>query len=195
MFMQYGMWKDMLLGLEVNFPKNRFLSSLVYEYNHTMHQSGAIYHDWTQEIPVQVSARDDYYNNHVYGSWQMGGFVLGNPLIISPIYNPYFNNTGSLAIRHNRFKVHHIGLSGSPFDELCWCILYTHQYSLGTFNLPMPTPNKANYLLVEATYAPSRLNGLSLTASYGHNDGNLLGNSNAAMLTVRFDGWLNRTQW
>ena len=31
MFMQYGFWKDMLLGLEVNLSKNPFLSSLVYE--------------------------------------------------------------------------------------------------------------------------------------------------------------------
>jgi hypothetical protein len=34
-----------------------------------------------------------------------------------------------------------------------------------------------------------------MTASYGHNDGNLLGTSNGAMLTVKFNGWLNRTQW
>ena len=69
-------------------PKNPFLSTIVYEYNHTMDQSGTIYHDATAEIPVQVSARDDYYNNHVYGAWQMGGFVMGNPLVISPIDNP-----------------------------------------------------------------------------------------------------------
>ena len=69
MFMQYGFWKDMLLGLEVNLSKNPFLSSVVYEYNTTMNQSGPIYHDKTAENPQQISARDEYYNNHVYSAW------------------------------------------------------------------------------------------------------------------------------
>jgi hypothetical protein len=65
MFFQYG-WKDMLLGLELNLPKNPILSTLVYEYNSTMHQSGPIYHDKTEENSQQISARDEYYNNHIY---------------------------------------------------------------------------------------------------------------------------------
>lgn len=194
MFFQYG-WKDMLLGLEVNFPENPFVSTILYEYNTTMHQSGPIYHDKTEENPQQISARDDYYNNHVYGSWQMGGFVLGNPLLLSPIYNTYFNQTGNLATMHNRVRVHHIGLMGRPLEELSWRFLFTHHYSLGKYILPVDEPCSANYLLFETTYSPKWCTGLSLTASYGHNDGNLLGNSNAAMLTMRFDGWLNRTQW
>ena len=128
MFFQYG-WKDMLLGLEVKLPQNPFVSSIVYEYNTTMHQSGPIYHDKTEENPHQISARDDYYNNHVYGSWQMGGFVVGNPLLLSPIYNTYFNQTGNLALMHNRVRVHHIGLLGRPSEEWSWRILYTHHYS------------------------------------------------------------------
>lgn len=195
MFMEYGFWKDMLLGLEVNLPRNPFLSTLVYEYNHTMDQSGTIYHDMTVEIPVQVSARDDYYGNHVYGSWQMGGFVLGNPLILSPIYNPYFNRKGTLEIMHNRMKVHHIGLSGRPSAEWGWRAMYTHQVSYGTYKMPTLNPLKSNYLLLEATYTPRRCHGLSISTSYGHNIGDLLGNSHGAMLSIRYNGWLNRTQW
>ena len=194
MFLQYG-WKDMLLGLEVELPQNPFLSNFVYEYNTTMHQSGPIYHDRTEENPQQISARDDYYNNHVYGSWQMGGFVMGNPLLLSPVYNPYFNQTGNLALMHNRVSVHHIGLMGRPTEEWSWRILYTHHYSLGKYIMPVDNPCSANYLLLETSYSPQWCRGLSFTASYGHNDGNLLGNSNGAMLTVRFDGWINRTQW
>jgi hypothetical protein len=65
MFLQYG-WKDMLLGLDVNLPDNPFLSALVYEYNSTMHQSGPIYHDKTEENSQQISARDEYYS-YVFG--------------------------------------------------------------------------------------------------------------------------------
>jgi hypothetical protein len=195
MFMQYGFWKDMLLGVEANLPKNPFLSTIVYEYNHTMDQSGAIYHDATAEIPVQVSARDDYYNNHVYGAWQMGGFVMGNPLIISPLYNPYFNKKGSISTQHNRLKVHHIGFSGRPTNEWSWRALYTRQVSYGTYTLPTQNPQSSNYLLLEATYSPSWCRGLSFSSSYGHNIGDLLGNSHGAMLSVRFSGWINRTRW
>ena len=194
MFLQYG-WKDMLLGLDVNLPDNPFLSALVYEYNSTMHQSGPIYHDKTEENSQQISARDEYYSNHIYASWQTGGFVMGNPLLLSPIYNSYFGHTGKLSPLHNRVRFHHIGLMGRPASEWSWRFLYTHQYSLGTYMSPVYEPCSANYVLFETTYSPKWCRGLSMTASYGHNDGNLLGNSNGAMLTVRFNGWINRTQW
>lgn len=191
---QYG-WKDMLLGLEVNLPRNPYLSTIVYEHNSTMHQSGPIYHDRTEQNPQQISARDNYYGNHVYGAWQMGGFMIGNPLILSPIYNPYFGQPGQLRPAHTRVKVNHIGLMGQPHKEWAWRALYTHQKSLGTYLQPVLDPQYANYLLLETTYTPRWCQGLSLTAAYGHNDGSLLGNSNGAMLTVSFTGWLNRTQW
>lgn len=194
MFFQYG-WKDMLLGVEAKLPRNPFLSSVVYEFNSTMHQSGPIYHDKTEENPQQISARDEYYANHIYGSWQMGGFVMGNPLVLSPLYNGYFGVKGNLMPQHNRVRVHHLGLMGKPSDEWSWRALYTHQFSLGTYTQPVDDPATANYLLLEATYRPRRVRGLAVTAAYGHNDGSLLGASNGAMLTVCFSGWLNRTQW
>lgn len=194
MFFQYG-WKDMLLGAELSLPKNPFVKTLVYEFNTTMHQSGPIYHDHTVENPQQISARDEYYNNHIYGAWQMSGFVLGNPLIFSPIYNSYFGNAGNLSPSHNRVRVHHIGLEGQPSSEWKWRALYTHHFSLGTYISPVYNPSSANYILLETTYRPNWCVGLSISAAYGHNNGSLIGASNAAMLTIGFDGWLNRTQW
>lgn len=194
MFFQYG-WKDMLLGLELNLPKNPILSTLVYEYNSTMHQSGPIYHDKTEENAQQISARDEYYNNHIYGAWQQGGFTMGNPLILSPIYNNYLGHSGNLSPWHNRVRVHHLGLMGNPSNEWKWRFMFTHHYSLGTYMTPVMEPCSANYILLETTYTPSWCRGLSFTASYGHNDGKLLGSSNAAMLSIGFNGWLNRTQW
>ena len=194
MFFQYG-WKDMLVGLEANLPRNRFLSTVLYEFNNTMYQSGPIYHDQTVENPQQISARDEYYANHIYGAWQMGGFVMGNPLVLSPLYNGYFGSEGTLSPQHNRVRVHHVGLMGSPAPEWTWRAMYTRHFSLGTYVKPVDDPATANYLLLEATYSPRRVRGLSLTAAYGHNDGSLLGRSDGAMLTVRFHGWLNRTRW
>ncbi len=194
MFFEYG-WKDMLLGLEANLPRNPFLSTVLYEYNTTMHQSGPIYHDATVENPQQISARDEYYSNHIYGAWQHAGFVMGNPLILSPIYNNWLDCKGNLQPQHNRVQVHHVGLMGRPSREWTWRALYTHQRSLGTYVFPSADPLTANYLLLETTYTPRWGHGLAFTAAYGHNDGTLLGTSNAAMFTVSFNGWLNRMQW
>lgn len=190
---QYGLWKDMLLGVEVNFPKNRYVSTLVYEHNGTMNQSGPIYHDATPENPQQISANDAYYNNHVYGSWQHGGFVMGNPLIPSPMYNKYRGMEGSLHCFFSRINAHHVALKGDPTPRLSWRAMYTYEKNLGAYDRPVKDPLEGHFLLLEATYRCKKLRGLSYSLAYGHNHGNLLGPANAAMLTVAWDGWIFKT--
>lgn len=196
MFWQYG-WKDMLWGVEVNLPKNPFLSSIVYEHIGTMDQSGAVYHDKTDNMPEQISGCDQYYNNHIYGAWQHSGFVMGNPLLSSPMYNDKLANgrfDHHLMVYHNRINAHHIGLSGQPTEEWGWRLLYTHEKSLGSYNAPTPNPEKANYLMAEVTYKPRQVKGLGITASYGHNDGEILGKSNGGMISVSYSGLFNITK-
>lgn len=192
--MQYGFWKDMLLGIEVNFPENPFVSNLVYEHNGTKNQSGPIYHDATVENPLQISARDSYYDHHVYGSWQHGGFVMGNPLILSPLYNSVSGMGGSLTCKLNRINAHHVGLKGSPTDWLSWRMLYTYERNLGSYDRPVMDPLKGHFLLFEAVYRPRQLKELSVTAAYGLNHGSLLGNANGGMVTVSWDGWIRKTR-
>ena len=196
MFWQYG-WKDMLWGVEINLPKNPFLSSLVYEHIGTMDQSGAIYHDKTAVIPEQISGCDQYYNHHIYGAWQHSGYVMGNPLLSSPMYNDKLANgkfNHNLMVYHNRINAHHIGLCGQPTEEWGWRFLYTHEKSLGSYYTPTPDPQKANYLMAEVIYKPRQVKGLGITASYGHNDGEILGKSNGGMLSVSYSGWINKTK-
>lgn len=192
MFFQYGFWEDMLLGVEVNLPKNPYLSTLVYEHNGTMNQSGPIYHDATPENSQQISAMDSYYDNHVYGSWQHGGFVMGNPTMLSPMYNPYLIGSNQMHHYFNRVNVHHIGLKGHPCSQLEWRALYTHEKTLGSYTRPTQDPLYGNFLLLEAKYMPKSIYGFSITASYGHNGGSLLGNSNSGMLTIAWDGWIRK---
>lgn len=192
--MQYGFWKDMLLGLEVNFPKNHFVSNLVYEHLGTMNQSGPILHDATPENPQQISANDAYYNHHVYGSWQHAGFVIGNPIIPSPMYNSYLGARNTLSNYFNRLNAHHVGLKGNPTGWLSWRFLYTYEKNLGSYERPVMDPLKAHFLLFEAIYKPTWLQGLSIGAAYGHNNGSLLGKSNGAMLTLSWDGWIRKTK-
>ena len=191
--MQYGFWKDMLLGVEINLPKNPCLSTLVYEHIGTMNQSGPIYHDATPENTQQISANDSYYSNHVYGSWQHGGFVMGNPLIMSPMYNKYLGmEEGMLHIYFNRINAHHVGLKGNPTPWLSWRVLYTYEKNLGSYLRPVMDPLEGHFMLLEACYKPKKLRGLGFSLAYGHNHGSLLGKANSAMLTVSFDGWIRK---
>lgn len=191
--MQYGFWKDMLLGVEVNLPKNPYVSCIVYEHLGTKNQSGPIYHDATVENTQQISADDEYYNHHIYGSWQHAGFVMGNPLLLSPMYNKYHGIRGQLSCNFSRADAHHVGLKGSPADWLSWRALYTFEKNLGTYDRPVMDPLKGHFLLLEAIYRPRRLKALSVAAAYGHNSGTLLGTSNGAMLTFAWDGWIRKT--
>lgn len=187
MFLQYGLWKDMLLGLEVNLPRNPFVSTIVYEHNGTMDQQGPIYHDATPENPLQISTMDAYYDNHVYGSWQHGGFVMGNPTILSPLYNGYLGYQGSLQMNHNRTSMHHVGLKGNPTADLSWRFLFTHEKNLGSYHRPVKDPLYGRFYLLEATYhLPRKVRGLSLTAAYARNGGTLLGRSNGGMLSMAY---------
>lgn len=183
-FWQYG-WKDMLYGVEVSLPRNPFVSTVLYEHLGMKYQSGSIYHDATANIPDQISAVDNYYNHGTYTGWHHAGFGIGSPLLLSPIYNK-----DNIFFYHNRVVAHHLGLSGQPCSQVDWRLLYTHQQSWGTYAIPLTDPLKANYLLAEVGYSPSKVPGLCVRASYGMNQGKLLGNSHGAQLTVAYTGWI-----
>lgn len=183
LFWQYG-WKDMLYGAELTLPSNRFLSAVVYEHLGTMDQSGPIYHDKSDNLNVQISGLDNYYNNHIYGAWQHAGFVMGNPLLLSPLYS----KTGSLSVLHNRIRAHHIGLSGNPADGVSWRVLVTTEKSYGTYNQPLRHPMRGTYCLAEASYRPHFAKGLCATVAYARNGGELLGKSNGAMISLVYTG-------
>ena len=180
--------KDMLLGLELNMKYGTWLRAVVFEYIYTKYQSGPVYHDATPTLPVQISAIDEYYNNHIYGAWQHAGFTMGNPLLLSPIYN--IDGRNDIYVAHNRIKAHHIGLSGEPLPFLSWRLMFTHEKSWGTYQRPLIDPLKGNFLLAEVTYEVHHVKGLSLSLAYGHNDGSLLGRSNGVSLSVVFSNYL-----
>ncbi|MDR1809493.1 MAG: capsule assembly Wzi family protein, partial [Prevotella sp.] len=131
-----GMWlknmPDGIYGLELNLNKKRPVSSVVLEYIHTKDQSGPFLWDENQNIPVQVSAGDDYYNHVDYVSYAYYGLVLGNPLLTSPVYN----NGRTLQVLNNRISAFHGGLSGYLADNLQYRALLTYSRSWGAVELP-----------------------------------------------------------
>lgn len=160
---QYGI-QDHLLGLEAQLPKNRFVSGIVLEHIYTRNQSGAVYHDQSQNIPDKMNGRDNYYNNNVFDGWQHWGMGLGNPLLTSPIYN----DNGHVYFYNNRVNAWHIGLSGDPTDEIHWRVLCTYSDNWGTYDIPFLKKQTIGYTMCEVGYSPAWAKGWNGKLALGY---------------------------
>lgn len=188
MWGEYG-WKDCLAGVEITFPKNRFISSFVYEYIGTKDQSGPIFHDKTPEIPDQVSAVDEYYNHYIYTGWQHWGMGIGNPLIVAPLYN-----NGDIRFMSNRIKGHHVGFMGQPMADLGYRVLFSYTKNWGGYKEPFSEVKDNINGLLEVTYKPHQLKTWDFVASLAFDAGDLLGKSVGGMITVRKTGLLTKSK-
>lgn len=181
LFWEYG-WKDGLWGLEATLPKNKLVSSIVYEYLYSKDQTGPIYWDSTQQIPDQISGADDYYNHGAYTGWQHWGMAIGNPLFVSPIYN----KDGCLYFRSNRLIAHHIGISGNPSNEWKYRILFSYTDHWGTYNSPFEEVKYNANSLAEISYSPKQWKHWTFTGAVAADKSDYIGNSWGGMITIRF---------
>lgn len=188
MFWQYGCWKDGQLGLEITFPKNRWISSVVWEGLSTKDQTGPLQYDsfWGQFPEYQISADDDYYNHYLYGAWQYQGMGMGNPLLPGPAYNADHRIT----FRSNRVTAHHLGFNGQPSPEWGYRVLVSFAKHWGTYKAPLDKQCKQFSSLYEVTYTPAWAKGWKASLALGLDRGNYLGNSTGGMLTLQKTGIL-----
>ena len=189
---QYGMY-DHLLGLEINLPKNPYVSSFVIEHISTTDQSGAVYHDKTVNIPDKMNGRDNYYNHSLYTGNQHWGMTMGNPLLTSPIYNKKGTlysyakvyKKGDIYFYNNRVKAWHLGISGEPTSEIGYRALLTFSRNWGTYDQPFDDVLRQNYYMFEVSYSPDKLKGWYAAVACAYDDGSLLGNSFGGQFTLR----------
>lgn len=181
---EYGPWKDGLYGIEIHFPKNPFLTKLVYEYVGTSDQTGAVLNNYSPEIPDQVSGRDGYFTHYLYGAWQNWGMTIGTPLAISPLYN----RSHLLTLYNSRFIANHIGLEGEPLDCLNWRLLLTFSRNYGTYYRPLPDIMNNFSGLVEVSYKPKKIKGWYAQAALAWDKGRMLGNNFGGMVSVGYEG-------
>lgn len=178
--------KDGMLGADLKLKNNRWLNKIVVEYLYTKHQSGPINHDRTSHISDHYAGRDDYYNHNTYAGWQHWGQVMGNPLYRSPIYN----TDGNILVENNRFAALHFGISGNPIDCLSYRVLASCQDGLGTYNDPYVTKRHNFSMMAEATYHfPHNWH---MTAAYGMDRGEILGNNMGCQFTITKTGLLGK---
>jgi hypothetical protein len=175
--------KDIMLGAEVKLKNQRWLNNIVIEYLYTKYQSGPIYHDRSYFMSDHVAGRDEYYNNYIQTGWQHWGQVMGNPLYRSPLYN----DDHAIQVFSNRFWAWHIGLGGTPSDNLHYRLLATWQRSWGSYEFPFLSPERNISLLAEADYhfpIGSRLQGWAIKAALGADYGKILGNNTGIQITI-----------
>ncbi|MEG1616689.1 MAG: capsule assembly Wzi family protein [Bacteroidales bacterium] len=181
LFAEYGRWKDGLLGLEITLPANSFVSKFLYEFMNSRDQSGPIYHDTTEAIPDQVSARDAYWDHYFYQTWQHGGNMMGTPVIYSPLYN----NNGSINIRSNRTRMHHVGIEGAPATEWGYRMLLSYVQHWGTYSSPFDEISDTFSGMAEVRYSPTYLPGWDFRLAAALDRSDWIGNNTGATVTVR----------
>lgn len=183
-YFAYG-FKDWLLGTELQLKQTDWIQGVVLEYLYTKYQAGPVYHDKTPAVPIQISARDNYYNHHLFTGWQHWGQVMGNPLYLSPLYN----QDGQVEVEHNRFVAWHLGLNGTPFRGWHYRLLASWQKSYGSYYYIPVEPLCNLSLLADITYRLPR-GGWSIRGSVGLDSGKLRGYNFGFQLGVLKTGWL-----
>lgn len=178
-------WRDGLYGLEAKFPKNPFVSKALYEFVYFKDQTGPVYWDHTQQLPEQISGRDNYYNHYIYGAWQNWGMLMGSPLAVSPIYNDH-----TLTLKSTRFIAHHFGFEGNPLPNLNYRCLLTWSRHWGTYSHPLPDPENSFNFLAEVKYAPVKLRGWQGGLAVAADGGSLFGRSVALQITISKTGFI-----
>jgi hypothetical protein len=176
-----------MLGLRVTNKSQvlPFISAIQYEYLTTMDQSGALYHDPSDNFSEQMDGGDNYYNHGIYPGWHHWGSGIGNPLIISPSYN----SNGSLKFRSNRLIAHNVGINGAfgKNTPIAYRLQYTYSENYGTYANPFESKKYTTSLLGEFIYAPK--NSLWLgRLSIAHDKSNFIGNNTGFMFTLTRTG-------
>lgn len=184
----YLPWRDGLFGLEVAFPKNRIINTLVYEFINSRDQSGPILHNPCGDMIGQAGGKDWYYTHTYYQSWQHWGMGICNPHTLSPLYN----KTPNLTMPYQRLRSHHIGFNGTPSELISYRIMTSWTKHWGSYEDPLPTPLTQLSTMGEACFTPKKWHGWRFIAAIAYDHSKLIGNNFGGMLTIGKSGWLSK---
>lgn len=184
-FVTYGFkqsFGDGLWGIELTAPKSWPVRNVVFEFLNTKGQCGSVLNYPNPDLMEEVSGRDDYYAHGSYRSYTHWGYGMGNPLVLSPVYN----QDGTLDYRSNRILAFHLGVDGTVGEQVDWKILASHTRSWGTYHHPLPEIESFTMLLVGMSYkfGLSDCWKASMEIGADFDSGNYLGNNGGVMFTL-----------
>ena len=184
MFWEYGRWKDGQIGLEITPPKNRWITSVVWEGFASKHQSGP--YESMNEFPgLEYSGGDGSYTHGIYQGWQQYRFGIGYPIILGPLYN----DDKSFVFKSDRIRANHIGLMGDPSEEWSWRVLSTFVWHWGTYQEPLDKARNQVSAMAEVSYKPRWAKGWSASVALGLDRGSyVMGKNTGGMFTLRKTG-------
>lgn len=186
---------DGLYGIEFKSDNalDGHLKGAVVEYLDFTNQSGPIHyapgdHEGTT-LTEEATGADDYYNNYAFNGYHNLGMSIGSPMIQGPIYNL----DGYTRFADNLMRGFHVGLYGNIDHTGCWQyrIMASHRKSWGTPFVPRIVPVESTSFMVEATWTPACIKGMSINARFAMDHGTLTGNNTGALLTVVYRGGFN----
>lgn len=184
LWIQYP-WKDGLWGINAKLPC-RWVTDATVEFIYMKDQSSAVYWDKTPEIPTQVSGRDNYYNHGLYNGWQNWGMNIGNPMIISPIYN----SDHTMMFKANRMWGLFAGIKGQPTGEISYRLIGSAQKNWGTYGQPFDCVRRTVNLYAEIGWQPERFKGWKGEAAIAYDGGSLVGRNIGLAIRISKTGWL-----
>ncbi|MCX7986013.1 MAG: capsule assembly Wzi family protein [Bacteroidales bacterium] len=116
---------------------------------------------------------DDYFNNTVYRSgWTYKGYVIGTPLITSPVL--LADSLIGRKLPNNRVIAHHLA-SSIYLKKVSIILQYIYSKNYGNSDIILIKPKIQNYLMVE-TYFTDILPRLSLKTTLAYDYGDFLTN-------------------
>lgn len=186
--MAFANGADGVWGIEYSNSLFKGVEGVVLEYVVTTNQSGPFLWDATDEIPIQVSHGDNYYQ-HLISGWAHAGYTQGTPFISSPSYR----SDGSLKFFNSRSRAYHGAIKGRLTAEWCYRIMASYQTGWGTYYEPFAAPRHSFSWLVEGSYSPSKWREWQGILSLAGDRGTLLGNNFAVQINVRRVG--NIAMW
>lgn len=149
-FVFYGYkrnWFDGQFGIEINAPDGLPFKNIVLEFMKTKDQCGSLCVD-TDAVTERVDGAENYYNHTVYKSYTHWGYAIGNPVLISPIYN----KDSSMLFKSNRTMMFHLGIDGTISNKLDYRILATNTSHWGTYMKPLNEVSNITSLMLECSY-------------------------------------------
>lgn len=173
---------DGLWGIELKLPKVDWLNHIVAELLYTTNQNGVVYANDIYNYDNQFYAQagnSNFYHDEAYGAWAHYGIGLGNPLLMSPVYN----DDNYPDYQSNMIRAIHLGVSGCIADKVSYTLKAHHQESWGSPFAPFVETRKNTSLHAEADY---RYNDWQFIPAVSFDNGDLFGNNIGFRLKVRY---------
>lgn len=181
---------DGLWGIEYKAARKGIVSGALVEYLDFTNQSGPIHFSPDDypgtTVPGHVSGADDYYNNATYNSYAYFGQSIGSPAMMAPIYN----TDGYPAFVGNCLRGFHVGVEGSFLPSIDYRLKGGYRKAWGSGKELLPKPIHLTAVMLEASWRPDKVKGMTVNAEVEYDRGSMPGNAFGVLFSVKYNGLL-----